>query len=136
MPAHSAGVAIFLLFSRSLILQKYLFEQSKFYRCNQTHEEPDRELRVSGQIALQNRLIDSVVQSAEPHIQSRGSIDHNPNRDANGRFGDCFEWATIRSEPRFTSTTSFRACDSYSSFKAGLPTHFWGISEALWGLNR
>ena len=69
MPAHSAGVAIFLLFSRSLILQKYLFEQSKFYRRNQTHEEPDRELRVSGQIALQNRLIDSVVQSAEPHIQ-------------------------------------------------------------------
>jgi hypothetical protein len=38
-----------------LILQECLFDQTKFEMRNQTHEEPDRELRLTGLITLQNR---------------------------------------------------------------------------------
>jgi hypothetical protein len=44
-------------------------------RCNQeTREEPDCELHLSGQIAFQNRLIDNMVRSAESHILKTGFL--------------------------------------------------------------
>jgi hypothetical protein len=43
-------------------------------QSNQTRGEHDRELRISDQVAFQNRLFDSVVRSINPHIRRRGFV--------------------------------------------------------------
>jgi hypothetical protein len=87
MPAQSDQEREFPQFSRSLILQECVFEQRKFDRRNQTHAGPDRELRLTGRIALQNRLIDSMVQSAESHIPTRELRESCKIADVEGWLG-------------------------------------------------
>src|ERR1700693_617588 len=50
------------------------FHTSHAGGSNQTHTEPDRELRLSDQIALQNRLIVSIGPTAESHIRRSGFV--------------------------------------------------------------
>jgi hypothetical protein len=65
------------------MIQERLFEQSNFDRRNQTHEEPDREFRLSDRIALQNLFIDGLIWSAESHIPIRGVVS----------MGRCNTWS-------------------------------------------
>ena len=59
---------------RSLISEKRQFSEENVTQSNQTHEGPDRELRLSDQIALQNRLIVSIGPTAESHIRRSGFV--------------------------------------------------------------
>jgi len=90
MPARSEQEREFPPFSRSLISEKRLFEECKFARRNQTHEEPDCELPLSGQITLQNRLIESVVQFADfQGLDALGWL----NRKCRFIFSNCSRFA-------------------------------------------
>jgi len=63
-------------FSRSLMAQDSQFSGGQFRRSNQTHEEPDCELRLKSKIAFQNLLTDIVVRSGKSHMTWPGRQDH------------------------------------------------------------